>query len=88
MMSLFDPGPRVSTATAVTKAAVIGLGHECLSAHDGNQALDIARKQHPDLVISDLMMPGKTGLEVLATEGPMPGIEVRRSRDGIARPAL
>jgi CRP/FNR family transcriptional regulator len=29
-LSLFDPGPRVSTATAVTRAAVIGLGHEDL----------------------------------------------------------
>jgi len=29
-LSLFDPGPRVSTATAVTKAAVIGLGHDDL----------------------------------------------------------
>lgn len=26
-LSLFDPGPRVSTATAVTKSTVIGLGH-------------------------------------------------------------
>lgn len=44
---------------------VSGLGHECLSAHDGNEALDLARKQHPDLVISDLMMPGKTGLDLI-----------------------
>jgi CRP/FNR family transcriptional regulator len=29
-LSLFDPGPRVSTATAVTKAAVIGVGHDDL----------------------------------------------------------
>ena len=29
-LSLFDPGPRTSTATAVTDAAVIGLGHDQL----------------------------------------------------------
>ena len=29
-LSLFDPGPRTATATAVTDAVVIGLGHENL----------------------------------------------------------
>src|SRR3954468_11630472 len=29
-LSLFDPGPRTATATAVTDASLIGLGHDAL----------------------------------------------------------
>src|SRR5207302_7423797 len=35
-------------------------------AEDGNQSLELARNIRPDLVILDLMMPGKNGLDVLA----------------------
>ena len=44
---------------------VNGLGHEPLPAHDGNQALDLARKQQPDLVVTDMMMPGQSGLDII-----------------------
>ena len=33
-------------------------------AHDGPQALEIAKSQHPDLIVLDLMLPGLDGLEV------------------------
>lgn len=39
-------------------------GYEIFTAKDGNEALDVARKQHPDLIILDVMMPYKTGMEV------------------------
>ena len=39
-------------------------GYEVYTAKDGNEALDVARKIHPDLVILDIMMPYKTGMEV------------------------
>lgn len=44
---------------------VTGLGHECIPALDGNQALDLARSRQPDLVVTDVMMPGKTGVELI-----------------------
>ena len=40
-------------------------GYEVLPAHDGATALEIARKQNPDLVVLDLMMPGLSGREVM-----------------------
>ncbi|MCU0334211.1 MAG: response regulator [Chitinophagaceae bacterium] len=39
-------------------------GYRVLEAKDGNQALDLARQHQPDLVILDIMMPYKTGIEV------------------------
>lgn len=35
-----------------------------LEASDGNAALDMARRELPDLIVLDWMMPGKTGIEV------------------------
>ena len=39
-------------------------GYEVITAHDGQQALDIAKTQKPDLVILDIMMPYRSGVEV------------------------
>src|SRR5204863_3376987 len=39
-------------------------GYEVITANDGQQALDIAKAQKPDLLILDIMMPYKTGVEV------------------------
>ena len=39
-------------------------GYQVLEAVDGNQTLSLARKHHPDLVLLDVMMPGKNGWEV------------------------
>ncbi|MGD1918209.1 MAG: response regulator [Pleurocapsa sp.] len=39
-------------------------GFSCLIANDGLSALEIFRKQQPDVVILDLMLPGLDGLEV------------------------
>ena len=40
-------------------------GHSVRSAADGLAGLDAAEREHPDLVILDLKMPGMGGLEVL-----------------------
>lgn len=39
-------------------------GYSVYTAKDGNEALDVARRIHPDLIILDIMMPYKTGIEV------------------------
>ncbi len=39
-------------------------GYEVFTASDGNEALEKARIHHPDLIILDIMMPKKTGVEV------------------------
>jgi two-component system sensor histidine kinase/response regulator len=47
-------------------AEVIGnLGHQVLQAHDGEEALLLARNHGPDLVITDFMMPRRTGVELM-----------------------
>jgi two-component system, cell cycle response regulator DivK len=36
-------------------------GYEVLAGHDGREALDMARKELPDLILMDLSMPGMDG---------------------------
>ena len=37
-----------------------------VEAHDGESSLEIARRERPDVVILDVMMPRRSGLEVLS----------------------
>lgn len=37
--------------------------HQLLEAYDGSQALDLAKKEHPDLIITDIVMPTMDGYE-------------------------
>jgi two-component system alkaline phosphatase synthesis response regulator PhoP len=39
-------------------------GYDVVTAKDGDEALEKARRNQPDLVILDVMMPKKTGVEV------------------------
>ena len=41
------------------------LGHEVSSARDGKDALRMFASRPPDLIITDLVMPGKEGLETI-----------------------
>jgi two-component system alkaline phosphatase synthesis response regulator PhoP len=41
-------------------------GYEVYTAKDGDDALAKAKQLHPDLIILDIMMPRKTGVEVCA----------------------
>ena len=40
-------------------------GYELLEASDGDEAWDLIQKHRPALVLLDVRMPGRTGLEVL-----------------------
>jgi CheY-like chemotaxis protein len=44
-------------------------GHHLLEAADGAAALDMARRERPDLVITDLIMPSMDGFEFTPTPG-------------------
>ena len=39
-------------------------GYEVITAKNGDEAIDAAKKHQPDLVILDIMMPGKNGIDV------------------------
>ncbi len=39
-------------------------GATVLKAYDGEQAIELARKEKPDLMTLDISMPGKSGVEV------------------------
>jgi DNA-binding response OmpR family regulator len=39
-------------------------GHEILMSADGQQTIDVARKEIPDLILLDIMMPKLSGYEV------------------------
>ena len=39
--------------------------YEIVEAADGDESLELARSRRPDLIVLDMMMPGRSGLEVL-----------------------
>ncbi len=49
----------------VTGLALQDAGYTVISAADGPSGLDICDRQHPQLVITDIRMPGMDGLQVL-----------------------
>src|SRR5215210_839586 len=53
--------------------------YQFAEADDGAQSLELARRLRPDVVILDLMMPRRSGLEVL--------VELRRDT-GLAKTAI
>ncbi len=90
-----EPAP--STASVKTKKILIvdddyeiidsiryaleGEGYEVVIARDGNQALALAERENPDLMILDMMMPKRSGFLVLeklrrVRETPLPVIMI------------
>ena len=50
--------------TRVLKTALNSQGYEVKTASDGESAIDLATDWIPDLVVTDLSMPGMTGIEL------------------------
>lgn len=53
-----------ATSRLVARTIVRSLGHDCHSVSDGADAWEAFRSGSFDVVLSDLMMPGLTGLEL------------------------
>jgi two-component system chemotaxis response regulator CheY len=53
-----------ASSRLITQVALRSLGHECHAVSDGAQAWEAFRSRRPDVVISDWMMPGLTGIEL------------------------
>ncbi|HEY1835996.1 MAG TPA: response regulator [Candidatus Saccharimonadales bacterium] len=58
----------------IYQARLAAEGYEIVSAHDGEEALALAAKEKPDLIISDVMMPKISGFEML---------DILRNTDGL-----
>ncbi len=66
---------------------LVAEGYEVLVAGDGEKALSIARAEHPDLLVLDLMLPGIGGIEVCSTlrhEGSAAAVIMLTARDSEA----
>jgi len=48
-----------------TERALARAGYVVSTAQDGLQAMDMAQKEHPDVILLDMMLPGKAGPDVL-----------------------
>jgi DNA-binding response OmpR family regulator len=44
----------------------LGEGYRFFEAPDGASALELTRKVRPDLIVLDLMLPGRSGFEILS----------------------
>src|SRR5215470_8283278 len=58
---IVDDDPEIVSmlSTRLTKR-----GYKVTTASDGHRALELAKRERPDLVLLDVMMPGKSGWEV------------------------
>ncbi|MCO5165998.1 MAG: response regulator [Planctomycetes bacterium] len=64
-----DDEPAIRQVLSLTLSR---LGHHVLAASDGEEALLLARAHEPDLVVSDVAMPRRTGTSLLAAMSAHP----------------
>ncbi|MCM2266632.1 MAG: response regulator [Elusimicrobiales bacterium] len=58
----------------ILKRFLTSLGFEVITAEDGTRTVALARERRPDIILLDILMPGKDGIEVLKDLRPeMPG---------------
>ncbi len=51
------------TALTMHRMILAGAGYEMLTAQDGQEAIELATAEQPDLILMDVVMPRKTGFE-------------------------
>jgi DNA-binding response OmpR family regulator len=56
-----DDDPEIVT---MLNTRLIKRGYKVATAGDGHKAIEIAKREKPDIVLLDVMMPGKSGWEV------------------------
>jgi len=58
-------------------ALLVRSGHTVFEARDGEEGLDLFPRTGPDLVITDIVMPKKSGLEVVQVlRAKQPGVKI------------
>lgn len=66
-----------SAVRELIKETLARAGYEVASAGDGVQGMDLFHEKNPDLVITDIVMPQKEGLQtILEMKQAVPGIKV------------
>jgi two-component system, OmpR family, KDP operon response regulator KdpE len=68
----------------VLRVSLSGDGYDVIEAKDGQQAVEMVMREHPDLILMDVNMPGMSGLEAcsrirLSFGGPIIMVTVRNS---------
>lgn len=58
---VIDDEPQIAD---ICRDYLTAAGFAVTTAHDGPKGLALARKDHPDLIVLDLMLPGMDGLDV------------------------
>lgn len=64
-----------STMRQMLSFTLQNAGHQVIQAEDGMVALDIARQQKFDLVITDVRMPNMDGIALVSELRKLPGFE-------------
>lgn len=70
----------------VVRAYLVREGHDVDTAADGETAVRMAREGEPDLVVLDVMLPKRSGFDVLRdlrAEGPSPAVIMLTARDEV-----
>ncbi len=52
------------TEVQLMRSAIANLGHSTIVATDGDQALEMAKRENPDLVLLDVVLPRMDGFQV------------------------
>ncbi len=61
----------------ILREALEGAGHQVLTANDGRDALRVYNAQHPAVVITDIVMPRRSGIDLvleLNRQSPRPKV--------------